>query len=103
VRALRGGPLLIGCVPARQEALVVWVPEVLRPSADQRAAGRALPVELLPHAAAQLLPLMLLPPECVRGLDAALLNRHTSTLQATVFLTEALVSSQLLLLDLFSV
>ncbi len=93
--ALHGRPLVTGCVQARQEALIVWVPEVLCPSADQRAAGRALPAELLPHAAAQLLPLLLLPPECVRGLGAALLNRHTSTLQVTVFLTEALVSSPL--------
>jgi hypothetical protein len=38
---------------------------------DTRAVARALPAALHPHAVAQLLPLLLLPPERVRALDAA--------------------------------
>jgi len=95
VTALCDRPPVTRCATSRQDALIGWVPELLCPVASQRAAGRFLPAELLPHAAAQLLPLLLLPPERVRGLDTALLNGHTSTMRGTVFLTEALVSCPL--------
>jgi len=49
----------------RQEALTAYAPRLLRPAAGMGAAGCALPAELLPCAAAQLLPLLLLPPERV--------------------------------------
>jgi len=44
------------------------VPKLLHTNARLRVIGRALPAELLPYAAALLLPLLLLPPEraCAR-------------------------------------
>jgi len=67
VSALCDRPPANSCVAARQEALIGWVPELLCSTAPQRAAGRFLPAELLPYAAAQLLPVLLLPPELARA------------------------------------
>ena len=50
---------------------MVSVPVLLYPYPHERGGARALPAALLPYAAAQLLPLLLLPPEHVRALDAA--------------------------------
>ena len=67
--ALCDRPPANSCVAARQEALIGWVPELLCSTAPQRAAGRFLPAELLPYAAAQLLPVLLLPPKRLLALD----------------------------------
>jgi hypothetical protein len=56
------------------------------------APRSALPAELLPQAVALLLPLLLLPPERVRALDLAHLDRHTGTDQESEFLSELVVS-----------
>ncbi len=85
-RRMMGGP---------QEALIVWAPRLLRPAAGMGAAGCALPAELLPSAAAQLLPLLLLPPERVRALE---LPREYSPPgradKVSVFLAEVVVSAR---------
>ena len=60
---------------ARQDALLASVPLLLSPRPLTPSAGRILPAALLPHAVAQLLPLLLLPPERVRALDAAQAQR----------------------------
>jgi len=52
--------------------LCAYGPDLLSWGAELRAAGNALPAELQPYAAAQLLPLLLLPPESVRALDLPL-------------------------------
>ncbi len=56
---------VVECV---QGALLICVPDLLH---LQPRYGLALPAELLPYAAAQLLPLLFLPPERVRALDPA--------------------------------
>jgi hypothetical protein len=57
----------------QQEALgaacIGWASGLLRSAAHLRGLGYALPAELTPYAAAQLLPVLLLPPERVRALD----------------------------------
>jgi len=75
----------------RQNALAAPVPDRLSSGASTRAAGRALPAELLPYAAAQLLPLWLLPPERVRALELPHLMWQVSD-----FLSAVLVSSRLI-------
>jgi hypothetical protein len=80
----------------RQEALgvacVAWASGLLRSDARLRSIGLALPAELLPYAAAQLLPVLLLLPERVRALD---LPRHlplSGTTRVSDFLADLLVS-----------
>jgi len=57
----------------RQDALMASVPDLICPTPRTQAAGRVLPAALLPYAVAQLLPLLLLPPERVRALHVALI------------------------------
>jgi len=59
----------------RQDALMASVPDLICPTPRTQAAGRVLPAALLPYAVAQLLPLLLLPPERVRALHVALIQR----------------------------
>jgi len=70
-RRRRGAPACdLPCV-ARQDTLVGTVPQMLKPNATLRGVGHALPAELLPYAAANLLPVLLLPPERMRALGPA--------------------------------
>ncbi len=50
-------------------ACIAWGSGLLRSGAGLRAIGLALPAELLPYAAAQLLPVLLLPPKRLLALD----------------------------------
>ncbi len=64
---------------------------LLNPSALLRPSGDALPVELQPYAAAQLLPLVLLPPERVRALDISGLEIIVGTNLVSVILRDRVV------------
>jgi len=80
---------------ARQDALMDLVPVLLWPKPRTTAAGRILPAALLPHAVAQLLPLLLLPPERVRALDCAQAQRvHDPDDGALDFLAASIVRSR---------
>ncbi len=78
------------------------VPHQSSLAANERAAGRALPAELLPYAAAQLLPLLLLSPERVRTLDLSGLGSLSGTNVVSVVLRDRLVRPQLPALRPFS-
>jgi len=60
------------CARGRQGMFCAYGPDLLSRGAELRAAGNAVPTEPLPYAAAQLLPLLLPPPESVRALDLPL-------------------------------
>ncbi len=75
----------------RQVALLGEVPDLLCLGASARASARALAPALLPHAAAQLLPVVLLPPECVRKLCRC---NSSLTGTASVFLSRAVVRAR---------
>ena len=79
----------------RLATLMASVPHQSSLAANERAAGRALPAELLPYAAAQLLPLWLLPPERVRALDLPQHNLLFSAGQVSDFLSAVVVSVRL--------
>ncbi len=79
----------------RQDALMDSVPLLLWPKPLTPTAGRILPAALLPHAVAHLLPLLLLPPERVRALDAAQAQRvNDSDDRALDILAASIVRSQ---------
>jgi len=101
-----GMPSRVSSVPAcdplrggRQDALMIWAPDLLRWGVTARAAGRALPAALLPYAAAQLLPLLLLPPERVRTLSAPRSPRYRVCVTdwVSVYLSKVVVRPQPLL------
>ncbi len=71
------------------------VPKLLHTNARLRVIGRALPAELLPYAAALLLPLLLLPPERVRALDLAHLPPAAAADQVSYFLSGTVVRTPL--------
>jgi hypothetical protein len=58
-----------------------------------RGGGHVLPAALLPHAVAQLLPLLLLPPERVRALDLAQIESEHAD-GVTHFLSSRMVRLQ---------
>ena len=73
---------------------MVSVPVLLYPNPHERGGARALPAALLPYAAAQLLPLLFLPPERVRTLDAAQVRRvHDRAGGVSIFLLGRMVRS----------
>jgi len=74
---------------AAQDALTTSVPRLLRLGAASRAD--ALPAELLPCAAAHLLPLLLLPPERVRALEPPSHSAPSSDDLLSDFLAEVVV------------
>jgi len=94
-RASSRAPMTRRIMGVRQEGLIHGAPRLLRPAAGMGAAGCALPAELLPCAAALLLPLLLLPPERVRALE---LQRVCSPPgcadEVSVFLSEVVVSAR---------
>jgi hypothetical protein len=71
---------------ARQGMLVRVMPDLLHVDAGLSVSGRVMPAELLPYAAAQLLPALLL---C--GLAAAEVIRRGGTSQAPDFIASVLV------------
>jgi hypothetical protein len=78
----------------RQDALAAPVADQSSSDASARATGHALPAELLPYAAAQLLPLWVLPPERVRALDLPQRNWRVPERQVSDFLSAVLVSTR---------
>jgi hypothetical protein len=78
-------------VNMRQDALKAPCPDQSSLSAIAWAAGRALPAELLPYAAAQLLPPSIRSPESVRALDV----HPEYKLDMSEILSAALVSMRL--------
>ena len=79
---------VVECV---QGALLTCVPDLLH---LQPWYGLALPAELLPYAAAQLLPLLLLPPERVRALDLARRPPSLAVDQVLGFLSRVVVRTR---------
>ncbi len=79
-------------VQGAQGGLLICIPDLLH---SQPHYGLALPAELLPYAAAQLLPLLLLPPELVRALDPAHFALSPATDRVSGFLSRALVRTPL--------
>jgi hypothetical protein len=77
---------------ARQGMLVRVMPDLLQVDAGLSASGRALPAELLPYAAVQLLPALLL---C--GLAAAEITGPGGNSQAPDFIASVLVRALRLL------
>ncbi len=69
--------------------------QLLQPDARLRGFGNALPAELLPYAAAQLLPALLLPPERVRALDLAHLAPSLAAIEVSHFLSGTVVRTPL--------
>ena len=93
-------PCLCSNLRRVQDALVHWAPYLLASSKELRADGLALPAELLPYAAAQLLPLLLLPPEQrLCALDLHHNDRRAGTVPESFFLMRVLVRTRLLALE----
>ncbi len=71
------------------------IPLLLRYKARLRETGCALPAALLPYAAAQLLPALLLPAERVRALDIACPAPSSAVDHVSLFLSGAVVRTPL--------
>ncbi len=76
----------------RQDTLAAPVPDQSDLGASVRPAVPSLPAELLSYAAAQLLPVWLLTPGRVRGLDLPQRNRRVRTDEVSDFMSAVLVS-----------
>ena len=74
--------------------MLTTAPHLLNPSALLRPSGDALPAELQPYAAAQLLPLLLLSPERVRAMDVSGLEVVVGTDLVSVILRDRVVRPQ---------
>jgi len=82
----------------RQDALIFYTTDMLHADTTLRAGVCGLPVELLPHALGQLLPLLLLPPERVRALSAPWAPQYRPTVLTdwvSIYLSTVMVRPRL--------
>jgi len=78
-----------------QDAFITYVSHLLRPTVLLRPNCGALPAELLPYAAAQLLPLLLLSPERVRTMDLTRIGVHVGTNAVSLIFRDRVVRPRL--------